>query len=80
MRILTGCNDKVNASFWQALSTMGQQTAIKGTPFGRNPFEKGFLPSHFPKTFKSFWKGVKGKTLFQKGFPLNLMTLHPKGE
>jgi hypothetical protein len=47
-----------------------------GTDFGRNPFEKGFLPSHLPKTFKSFGKqgapvaGVQGKTLFQKGFPL----------
>ena len=30
------------------------------TDFGRNPFEKGFLPSHFPKTFKNFWKGVSG--------------------
>ena len=41
------------------------------------------LPSHLPKTFhshlhkaiKSFRKGVQGKTLFQKGFPLNLIAL-----
>ena len=41
----------------------------RATDFGRNPFEKGFLPSHFPKTFKSFGKGVQGEIPFPKGFP-----------
>ena len=42
--------------------------SIRGIDFGRNPFEKGFLPSHFPKTFKSLRKGVQGEDLFEKGF------------
>jgi hypothetical protein len=42
-----------------------------GTDFGRNPFEKGFLPSHLPKTFKSFGKGVQGEQpFFKRVFPL----------
>jgi hypothetical protein len=48
-----------------------------GTDLGRNPFGKGFLPSHLPKTFKSFGKqgspvaGVQGEKPFSKRvFPL----------
>jgi len=37
--------------------------------------EKGFFQAIFPKLFKVLGKGFKGKTLFQKGFPLELMTL-----
>jgi hypothetical protein len=43
--------------------------------------KKGFFQAIFPKLLKVFgngdplWRGFKGKTLFQKGFPLNLMTL-----
>jgi hypothetical protein len=31
-------------------------------------FEKGSLPRHPPKTFKSFRKGVQGENPFSKGF------------
>jgi hypothetical protein len=47
--------------------------------------EKGFFQAIFPKLLKvlgnrePLWRGFKGKTLFQKGFPLNLMTLFSKG-
>jgi hypothetical protein len=48
-----------------------------GTDLGRNPFGNGFLPSHLPKTFKSFGKqgspvaGVQGEKPFSKRvFPL----------
>jgi hypothetical protein len=57
-----------------------------GTDFGRNPFEKGFLQAIFLKLLKvlgnrePLWRGFKGKTLFQKGFPLKLMTLPLWGE
>jgi hypothetical protein len=37
--------------------------------------KKGFFQAIFPKLLKVFGKGFKGKTLFQKGFPLKLMTL-----
>jgi hypothetical protein len=43
--------------------------------------KKGFFQTIFPKLLKVFgnreplWRGFKGKTLFQKGFPLKLMTL-----
>jgi hypothetical protein len=37
--------------------------------------KKGFFQAIFRKLLKVFGKGLKGKTLFQKGFPLNLMTL-----
>jgi hypothetical protein len=43
--------------------------------------KKGFFQAIFPKLLKvlgnrdPLWRGFKGKTLFQKGFPLNLMTL-----
>jgi hypothetical protein len=43
--------------------------------------KKGFFQAIFPKLLKVFgnrellWRGFKGKTLFQKGFPLKLMTL-----
>jgi len=36
--------------------------------------KKGFFQAIFPKLLKVFGKGFKGKTLFQKGFPLELMT------
>jgi len=42
--------------------------------------KKGFFQAIFPKLLKVFGKGFKGKTLFQKGFPLKLMTLPIKGE
>jgi len=32
--------------------------------------KKGFFQTIFPKLLKVFGKGFKGKTLFQKGFPL----------
>jgi hypothetical protein len=41
--------------------------------------KKGFFQALFPKLLKVLGKGFKGKTLFQKGFPLNLMTLSPEG-
>jgi hypothetical protein len=47
--------------------------------------KKGFFQAIFRKLLKVFgnreplWRGFKGKALFQKGFPLNLMTL-PTGE
>jgi hypothetical protein len=47
--------------------------------------KKGFFQAIFPKLLKVFgnreplWRGFKGKTLFQKGFPLNLMTLPFRG-
>jgi hypothetical protein len=40
--------------------------------------KKGFFQAIFPKLLKVFgnseplWRGFKGKTLFQKGFPLKL--------
>jgi hypothetical protein len=43
--------------------------------------KKGFFQAIFPKLLKIFgnrdplWRGFKGKNLFQKGFPLELMTL-----
>jgi hypothetical protein len=43
--------------------------------------KKGFFQAIFLKLLKVFgnreplWRGFKGKTLFQKGFPLKLMTL-----
>jgi hypothetical protein len=43
--------------------------------------KKGFFQAIFPKLLKVFgnsdplWRGFKGKTLFQKGFPLKLTTL-----
>jgi hypothetical protein len=43
--------------------------------------KKGFFQTIFLKLLKVFgnrdplWRGFKGKTLFQKGFPLELMTL-----
>jgi hypothetical protein len=43
--------------------------------------KKGFFQAIFPKLLKilgnrgPLWRGFKGKTLFQKGFPLKLMTL-----
>jgi hypothetical protein len=37
--------------------------------------KKGFFQAIFLKLLKVLGKGFKGKTLFQKGFPLNLMTL-----
>jgi hypothetical protein len=37
--------------------------------------KKGFFQAIFRKLLKVFGKGFKGKTLFQKGFPLELMTL-----
>jgi hypothetical protein len=37
--------------------------------------KKGFFQAIFPKLLKVLGKGFKGKTLFQKGFPLDLMTL-----
>jgi predicted CXXCH cytochrome family protein len=43
--------------------------------------KKGFFQAIFPKFLKvlgnrePLWRGFKGKTLFQKGFPLKLMTL-----
>jgi hypothetical protein len=46
--------------------------------------KKGFFQAIFPKLLKvlgnrePLWRGFKGKTLFQKGLPLNLMTL-PQG-
>jgi hypothetical protein len=48
--------------------------------------KKGFFQAIFLKLLKVFgnreplWRGFKGKTLFQKGFPLNLMTLPLAGE
>jgi len=41
--------------------------------------KNGFFQAIFPKLLKVFGKGFKGKTLFQKGFPLKLMTLPLKG-
>jgi hypothetical protein len=47
--------------------------------------KKGFFQAIFPKLLKvlgnrePLWRGFKGKTLLQKGSPLKLMTLHPKG-
>jgi hypothetical protein len=41
--------------------------------------KKGFFQAIFPKLLKVFGKGFKGKTLFQKGFPLKLMTLPHQG-
>jgi hypothetical protein len=41
--------------------------------------KKGFFQAIFPKLLKVLGKGFKGETLFQKGFPLNLMTLFIKG-
>jgi hypothetical protein len=35
--------------------------------------KKGFFQAIFPKLLKVFGKGFKGKTLFQKGFPLKLV-------
>jgi len=37
--------------------------------------KKGFFQAIFPKFLKVLGRGFKGKTLFQKGFPLKLMTL-----
>jgi len=34
--------------------------------------KKGFFQAPFQKLLKVFGKGFKGKTLFQKGFPLKL--------
>jgi hypothetical protein len=36
----------------------------KRSLLGRNPFEKGFLPDHLPKTFNillqlNFWKSIE---------------------
>ena len=42
--------------------------------------KKGFFQAIFPKLLKVLGKGFEGKTLFQKGFPLKLMTLPSKGE
>jgi hypothetical protein len=42
--------------------------------------KKGFFQAIFPKLLKVLRKGFKGKTLFQKGFPLKLMALPPRGE
>jgi hypothetical protein len=39
--------------------------------------KKGFFQAIFRKFLKVFGKGFKGKTLFQKGFPLELMTFCP---
>jgi hypothetical protein len=41
--------------------------------------KKGFFQTIFPKLLKVLGKGYKGKTLFQKGFPLKLMTLPQRG-
>jgi len=41
--------------------------------------KKGFFQAIFRKLLKVFGKGFKGKTLFQKGFPLKVMTLPPQG-
>jgi len=37
--------------------------------------KKSFFHAIFPKLLKVLGKGFKGKTLFQKGFLLKLMTL-----
>jgi hypothetical protein len=47
--------------------------------------KKGFFQTIFPKLLKvlgnrdPLWRGFKGKTLLEKGFPLKLMTLSPEG-
>jgi len=41
--------------------------------------KKGFFQAIFLKLLKVLGKGGKGKTLFQKGFPLKLMTLALRG-
>jgi hypothetical protein len=41
--------------------------------------EKGFFQAIFLKLLKVLGKGFMGKTLFQKGFPLKLITLPPGG-
>jgi hypothetical protein len=41
--------------------------------------KKGFFQAIFPKLLKILRKGFKGKTLFQKGVPLTLMTLPQEG-
>jgi hypothetical protein len=47
--------------------------------------KKGFFQAIFLKLLKvlgnrePLWRGFKGKTLFQKGFPLKLMTLPNQG-
>jgi hypothetical protein len=42
--------------------------------------KKGFFQAIFLKLLKVLGKGLRGKTLFQKGFPLKLMTLPLGGE
>ena len=42
--------------------------------------KKGFFQAIFPKLLKVLGKGFKGKTLFQKGFPLNVNDIAPGGQ
>jgi hypothetical protein len=58
----------------------GINLSIRALILEETLLKKGFFQAIFPKLLKVFGKGFKGKTLFQKGFPLKLMTLGTKGQ